>query len=344
MTTMKQIAEKAGVSTATVSHVVNGTKRLSPATTQRVRKAMLDLNYRPRKPAPASLRMQTRVVGVLVEDMRCFPVPDILCGISETLEPSGYHILLHNMHLYEKLYNQYEMIGACREQVNQGIGVLLGAQAEGIIYVAIHDRHLDGLLDPVARPVVYAYSLGSSEDSFVTYGNKESAASIARHLISKGHRRIAVIAGHPHSFPTMKRLSGFQIALQEAGLIIQDGFLAYGDWEYESGYRLMKKMLLLPERPTAVFAMNDFMAAGCLHALQDSGLRVPEDISLVGFDNREAFDYLRPKLTTVELPVREIGCQAARLILELIAAPESRPRSKILPCTLIERSSVEALG
>ncbi len=163
---------------------------------------------------------------------------------------------------------------------------------------------------------------------------------VTRYLIGKGHTRIAVITGHPHSFPAMKRLSGFQIAMQEAGLTIPDGYLVYGNWEYESGYARMKEMLDLPQRPTAVFAMNDFMAAGCLHALMDSGIRVPEEISVVGFDNREACHYLIPKLTTVELPIKEIGERSARMLMELISDENAQPRSEILPCALVERNSV----
>lgn len=339
MATMKQVAQLAGVSNATVSHVVNGTKQLSAATTRRVRQAMKELGYRPRRDMGGA-RTRLKAIGVLVEDMRCFPVPDVLCGIAEALEPAGYQILLHDLHLYEKLYNQYELIGAYREEVNQGVDALVEAGVSGVIYAAMHDRHLDGLLDKVPCPLVYAYSLGSADDFFVTYGNKEAAADVARHFIALGHRRIAVIAGHPHSFPAMKRLNGFQIALQEVGLAIPEGFLAYGNWEYSSGYEQMKRMLGLPQRPTAVFVMNDYMAAGALHALQDAGLEVPLDVSLVGFDHRDACDYLRPRLSTVDLPVREIGRQAAGMVKKLVAAPDTTPYSIILPCRLMERASV----
>lgn len=343
MPTMKQVAARAGVSTATVSHVVNGTKRLSAATTKKVRQAMSELGYRPRKGQGGAFA-RIKSIGVLVEDLRCFPVPDVLCGIAETLEPAGYQIVLRDLHLYEKLYNQYELIGAYQEEVNQGVDALVGDGVSGVIYVAMHDRHLDGLLDSRPCPLVYAYSLGSADDFFVTYGNKEAAAQVARHFIQAGHRRIAVIAGHPHSFPTMKRLGGFQIALQEAGLAIPEGFLAYGNWEYQSGYDQMRRMLDLSRRPTAVFAMNDFMAAGALHALQDAGLGVPRDVSLVGFDHREASDYLRPRLSTVALPVREIGRQAAGLVKKLVAAPTARPQALILPCQLMERDTVAPPG
>ncbi len=340
MVTMRQIADMAGVSTATVSHVVNGTKKLSAETTMRVQEAIRELKYDPHPQFRSAFRDQVKAIGVLVEDVRCFPIPDILCGIAEALEPCRYQMLMYDLHLYEKLYNQYELIGAYRDRVNQGVNLLMDSHVDGVIYIAMHDRHLDGLIDAVARPLVYAYSLGSSKDSYVTYANKESAADIVRLLIGKGHRRIAIISGHPHSFPAMKRLSGFQIAMQEAGLSIPDGYLAYGNWEYESGYARMKEMLSLPERPTAVFAMNDFMAAGCIHALLEGGLGVPEDVSVVGFDNREACLYLLPRLTTVELPVKEIGRRSAHMLMESIKDKNARPRMEILPCSIVERSSV----
>ena len=120
MATMKQVAQLAGVSNATVSHVVNGTKQLSAATTRRVRQAMKELGYRPKRDMGGA-RTRLKAIGVLVEDMRCLPVPDVLCGIAEALEPAGYQILLHDLHLYEKLYNQYELIGAYREEGNVAI-------------------------------------------------------------------------------------------------------------------------------------------------------------------------------------------------------------------------------
>ncbi len=340
MATMKEIAQIAGVSTATVSHVVNGTKKLTAETTERVLLAIQRLNYKPNLLAKSLRSGQTRVIGVLAEDFRCFPACEVVGGIAEALEPTGFQMLMYDLHLYERIYNQYEQIGAYRERVNQGVSLLAGSHVDGIIYVAIHDRHLDGIIDPVGYPLVYAYSLGTPQDSFVSYANKESAADLVRLLISKGHRKIAVISGHPHSFPTMKRLSGYQIAMQEAGLTIPDGFISFGSWEYESGYVKAKELLSLSDPPTAIFAMNDFMAVGCLHAVADLGLKVPEDISVVGFDNREVAGYLRPQLTTVALPTKEIGRQAALMLLEGIENKAAVPRSEILPCQIIQRASI----
>lgn len=340
MATMKDVALLAGVSTATVSHVINGTKKLSAETTERVMQAIADVNYSPNVIAKSLRTQRSSILGVMVEDSRGLPVPDIVAGIADTIARSGLRMLLYDLHLLEKLYNQYEQIGTYRERINSGMQFLLSSNVDGIIYVGMHDRHLEYLLDECSKPVVFAYSHGSSKNSFVTYSNQDSSTALVRLLIARGHRKIAVIAGHPHSYPTMKRLSGYQLAFQEAGLTIPDGYIRYGDWEYESGFVQMQALLALPDRPTAVFAMNDLMAAGCMHAISTAGLRVPEDIAIAGFDNREISRYLQPPLTTVALPTHLIGVEAAKELITHIDKPNSPLRKIILPCEIIERQSI----
>lgn len=340
MATMKDVAELAGVSTATVSHVINGTKKLSPETTERVMQAISQINYSPNVIAKSLRSQHSSIIGVMVEDSRGLPVPDIIAGIADTIARSGFRMLLYDLHLLEKLYNQYEQIGTYRDRINSGMQFLLSSNVDGIIYVGMHDRHLKYLLDECSKPVVFAYSHGSSKNSFVTYSNQDSATALVRLLIARGHQKIAVIAGHPHSYPTMKRLNGYQTALQEANLTVPEGYIRYGDWEYESGIEQMNELLRLPERPTAVFAMNDLMAAGCMHAISDAGLRVPDDIAIAGFDNREISRYLQPPLTTVALPTHKIGVEAAMELITHIDKPNSPLRKVILPCEIIERQSI----
>ncbi|HBX75187.1 MAG TPA: LacI family transcriptional regulator [Acidaminococcaceae bacterium] len=340
MATMRDVAELAGVSTATVSHVINGSKKLSPETTERVLRAISQVNYTPNTVAK-SLRMgQTFTIGVLVEDIRGLPVAAIVSGISETLSKAGYKTIFHDLHLLEKLYNQYEQIGTYRERINEGVLLLKSSNVDGIIYVAMHDRHLDYLLDPMDTPLVYAYSHGTENDTYVTYSNKDSAADMIRYLLSKGHERIAVIAGHPHSYPTGQRLLGIQMAMQQAALTLPPEYIRYGDWEYESGKTQTKALLELPSPPTAIFAMNDLMAAGSLSAIQTMGLQIPKDIAIVGFDNREIASYLQPPLTTVALPTPAIGAKAALHIIDMISNPYAHPVREIIPCSIIERDSV----
>lgn len=340
MATMRDVAILAGVSTATVSHVVNGSKKISPETTERVLRAISQVNYKPNTLAK-SLRMgQTHTIGILVEDIRGLPVSGIVSGISETLAKGGYKTILYDLHLLEKLYNQYEQIGTYRQRINEGLNFLQSSDVDGIIYVAMHDRHLDYLFDPMDTPLVFAYSHGTETDTYVTYSNRDSAADMIRYLLNKGHERIAVIAGHPHSYPTAQRLLGVQMALQQAGLALPQKYIQYGNWEYESGKEQTRKLLKLDPLPTAIFAMNDLMAAGCMAELMSAGLRIPDDMAVAGFDNREIAAYLQPSLTTVALPTTEIGTEAALRIIDMISNPSPHPVRKIIRCSIIERNSV----
>ena len=340
MATMRDVAELAGVSTATVSHVINGSKKLSAETTERVLRAISQVNYTPNTVAKSLRLGQTFTIGVLVEDIRGLPVAAIVSGISETLSKAGYKTIFHDLHLLEKLYNQYEQIGTYRERINEGISLLKSSNVDGIIYVAMHDRHLDYLLDPMDTPLVYAYSHGTENDTYVTYSNKDSAADMIRYLLSKGHERIAVIAGHPHSYPTAQRLLGIQMAMQQAGLPLPAHYIRYGDWEYESGKKETQAILQMDPLPTAIFAMNDLMAAGCMATLQENGLRIPKDMAVAGFDNREIASYLQPPLTTIALPTPEIGVKAALHIMDMVHNPRPHPWREIIPCSIFERASV----
>ncbi|MBR1685043.1 MAG: LacI family DNA-binding transcriptional regulator [Clostridia bacterium] len=340
MATMREVAELAGVSTATVSHVINGSKKLSPETTERVLQAIAQVNYTPNTLAKSLRIGQTHTIGILVEDIRGLPVAGIVSGISETLARSGYKTIFHDLHLLEKLYNQYEQIGTYRERINAGVALLKSSNVDGIIYVAMHDRHLDYLLDPMDTPLVYAYSHGCDQDTCFTYSNRDSAADMTRYLIARGHTRIAVIAGHPHSYPTGQRLLGIQTAMQQAGLALPADYIRYGDWEYATGKTCTDALLSLAVTPTAIFAMNDLMAAGSLATLQARGIRIPEDMAVVGFDNREIASYLQPPLTTIALPTTEIGTQAALHLMERINNPDLPPKKEIIHCSIIERASV----
>ena len=340
MATMRDVALLAGVSTATVSHVINGSKNISAETTERVLQAISQVNYKPNTLAKSLRIGQTHTIGVLVEDIRGLPVASIISGISETLAKGGYKTILHDLHLLEKLYNQYEQIGSYRQRINDGLSLLQSANVDGIIYVAMHDRHLDYLFDEMETPLVFAYSHGTEKDTYVTYSNRDSAADMIRLLVNKGHKHIAVIAGHPHSYPTAQRLLGIQMAIQQTGLSLPQEYIRYGDWEYESGRVQTRELLRLPVQPTAIFAMNDLMAAGCMAVLTSEGFRVPQDIAVAGFDNREIAAYLQPPLTTVALPTTEIGIQAALHIIDMISNPRIHPAREIIHCSIIERASV----
>ncbi len=340
MATIKDIARLAGVSTATVSHVVNGTKKLSPGTTHRVLAAIDQAHYTPNHAAKSLRSGTSRVIGILVEDIRGLPVPGIVSGISEELIRHAYTTLLLDLHLLDDLYNHYEDIRNYRESIAKAVFLLLSSNVEGIIYVGMHDRFLDHLIDPIPCPVVYAYSRSSDQDSFVTYNNESSAREMTNLLISRGHTHISIIAGHPSSSPTQERLHGFLSAMHQAGLQVPEEYIRYGNWGADSGRQEAEYLLSLECRPTAIFAMNDSMALGVLQALSRAGLSVPRQIAVCGFDNLDLTDAVIPPLTTIELPLSQIGTRSAQLLLQKIADPDTAPVQETLPCKLILRESV----
>lgn len=343
MATMKDVAALAGVSVATVSHVLSGKRPVTEAVKERVLEAIALTNYTPNTIAQ-SLRMnQTQTIGILVEDIRAFPVSEIVDGISEYLETQDYRLILNNLHLMGKLYNQYEQFSKYREPINEGLQLMLSARVDGIIYVSMHDRRIDGILHPVNKPLVFAYAYSSNPlEPSVSYDNEGSAETITRLLIERGHRRIALIGGHISSSTVKLRLRGYKKALEEANIQIPAEYIRWGDWEFESGIRETEMLLSMPLRPTAIFAMNDLMAAGCYTALQRHGLKVPEDLSIVGFDNREISSYLYPPLTTLQLPHAKIGKASGQLMVERLRNPQSDFSNIELPCEVVLRGSVAA--
>lgn len=240
----------------------------------------------------------------------------------------------------EKLQNRYEDLNFHRQQIEDGFSALQAARVDGLIYVGMQDIPLMYHIKPMDKPLVFAYSHVTQDDCYVTYDNLNATDQLIQYLIAKGHRRIAVISGHPHSYPTTMRMYGYCKAMHDAKLTIPEGYIHYGDWSFESGYREAQKLLRTTPRPTAIFAMNDPMAAGCVHALNGEGVRVPEDISVVGFENHELSSYMQPPLTTYALPTFEIGRQAAAYVLARIKKSDLPPEHRVLPCTMAERKSV----
>lgn len=340
MATMKEIADLASVSVATVSHVLSGKKNVGLARRKRVEQAIEKTNYRPNVIAK-SLRMnKTQIIGVLVEDIQGLPVPEIVDGISHLLEKNGYQMLLNNLGLLQQLYNQYEQLSNYTNIINQGIQLLENARVDGIIYVAMHDRRIEGVFQPANTALVFAYAESNTPNSdSVTYDNENSAHDITKLLIDQNHKRIALIAGHAASPVTLKRLAGYRTAMDEAGLRVPPEYIRWGDWELHSGIEQTEVLLSLTLPPTAIFAMNDPMAAGCYTAIQQRGMNIPKDISVVGFDNREVASCLYPGLTTVALPNRQLGYTAANQLLQRLNNQALKPTAIILPCSIIHRDS-----
>ena len=339
--TIKEVAELAGVSTATVSYVINNTKNVAQEKRQRVLAVIEESGYTPNHIAKSLRVKKTNTIGVLVEDIMGYPVPAIINGISERVEKSGYRILLNDLRMLESLFNQYDQILQQKDKVNEAISVLLfGARVDAIIYVGMFDRNITGIINEIDKPLVIAYSTSDDKNFHsVTYDNENISAKAIRYLLDLEHRRIAVITGLAHTSPARMRMRGIQRAFSKAGMVLDSALVKNGDWEYGSGYSCMMELLSEDVLPTAVFVMNDLMAAGAMDAIRTAGLRMPEDISVIGFDNREFASYLNPKLTTIEINLKKIGLVAAETALGAIHGANKDESNFIVPSRLIKRDT-----
>ena len=343
--TIKDIASKAGVSTATVSYVINNTRPVAPIKRQRVLDVIAETGYYPNRVAKSLRTQKTGVIGVLAEDILGFPTAGIINGISEYVEQTDYHILLNDLRMMDSLFNRYDQIIHQKDKINKALELLVvGARVDAVIYIGMFDRNISGVVGDIKKPVVIAYSTSTDENTCsVTYENQNASAKLARHLFELGHRRIAVITGLAHTAPAQSRLAGIHKVYQEAGLILDSTLVKNGDWGRSSGHACMAELLKLEGglRPTAVMAMNDYMAIGAIDAIREAGLRVPDDISVVGFDNRDVADYVFPRLTTAEIDLKAIGYTAAQVADQKLtkSGPYAGESSIVIPCRLVLRDT-----
>ena len=343
--TIKDIAKAAGVSTATVSYVINGTKTVTPERQKRVLDVIAKTGYQPNAVAQSLRTKKTKTIGILVEDILAFSAPRIINGISEYMEKTEYHILLNDLRMLDSLFNRYDQIVHQKDKINRELNFLVyGAKVDAVIYVGMFDRDITGVIPDINKPVIIAYS--TSEDAhtcFVTYENENISTEITRHLIDAGHRNIAVISGLAHTPPAQQRLKGVHRAFSEAGIVLNSQMVKNGDWERDSGYFCMKDLLSEATLPTAVFVMNDIMAIGAMDAIKEAGLRVPEDISIIGFDNRDVSEYVSPKLTTAEIDLKAIGYTAAQTVVEKLSGKNKSENRITIPSKMIFRETVDKI-
>jgi len=350
MITIKEIAKMANVSAATVSHVINGTAKISPETTKRVMDVINKVNYKPNSIAKSLKIKRTNTIGIITEDITVFNTPEIINGINEHAENCGYHIILNNLRLYKRIGNNYKDTSKFTDLVSDIVGDLVNRQVDGIIYVGAHCRDITGLIENVSVPIVYTYCYTNNESDISIYYDDELAAYEAtKHLIMNNHRKIGVITGSLSSIQCQERLKGYQRALYDNNILFNPQFMKIGNWELEQGYLAAKELLSLPDAPTAIFSMNDVMAGGVIEAAKELGISIPKELSLVGFDNRECSYSYSPKLTTMSLPLYEIGKKGAEILIKMINDKKSNKttnghnniENKIkLNCALIQRESV----
>ena len=355
--TIKDIAREAGVSTATVSYVINSTRPVMPEKRQRVLDVIAKTDYQPNRVAKSLRTKKTNIIGVLAEDILAFPSARIINGISEYVEGTNYQILLYDLRMLDSLFNKYHHIVHNSEKINKALSLLVnGANVDAVIYVGMFDRDISGVITNIKKPFVIAYSNSEDENAHsVSYENENISTELAKYIIDLGHEHIAVITGLAHTTPAQKRMRGITKAFREAGLILDSAYVKYGDWERDSGYACMIDLFNQESEslPTAVIAMNDLMAIGAMDAIRDNGLSVPDDISVVGFDNREVSEFVYPKLSTVEINLEEIGRKAAETANLLLNNDNNNSspfdtdiveRNILIPCKLTLRDTLRVIA
>lgn len=344
MATIKEVAEKCNVSIATVSNILNGKPNASEETKKRVLKAIKELNYTPNYVAKNLKTKTTQTIGVVVEDMTVFCVPEIIDGITQCCEEKGYHVLLTNLRLYKKYSDHYYRGEEFFGEVQQAFSELISKQVDGIIYVTAHERELSCIPEELRVPAVMAYGYTKSiHFPSVVVDDKRGAYDLVDYIISQGHKKIGVITGKPDSIHTNMRMIGYQKALYNAQIYFNPDYIATGDWSRESGYYCTDA--LLKEKVSAIFAMNDIMAGGVYDRLEELGIQIGKEIAVVGYDNRELSGYCKPQMTTAELPLHKIGYQSCKLVIEMLEQKQERKREEKLeiieiPCTIQIRQSV----
>ncbi len=345
MATLKDVAERAGVSTATVSYALNNRKgKVSDEVAARIREIAREMNYQPNMMAKALRSSRSNLIGVVVEDIATFQGSCLVKGINQYAGEHGYHLVLYDLGLMDKIGSNYSRIFEFQEEIQDTMNIFRSAGAGGMIFAATHDRDVTGLIRH-DRPVVYAYGYSKNgNDYMVGYDNYHISCEVVKQMIAKGHRRIGLISGTVDSMPTYQRLMGYQTALMEAGIRLDTELITSGNWSVVSGQEACRKLLELQEPPTAIFSMNDWMALGAMKELKRSGLRVPEDVEIVGFDDTDVGEVSDPGLTSVQVPLVEIGRKAAELAIGLMEKKNIEEKKYELPCRFIVRESFAGPG
>ncbi|EFM2062149.1 DNA-binding transcriptional regulator CytR [Escherichia coli] len=331
--TMKDVALKAKVSTATVSRALMNPDKVSQATRNRVEKAAREVGYFPQPMGRNAKRNESRTILVIVPDI-CDPFfSEIIRGIEVTAASHGYLVL----------------IGDCAHQNQQEktfIDLIITKQIDGMLLLGSRlpfDASIEEQrnLPPMVMANEFAPEL---ELPTVHIDNLTAAFGAVNYLYEQGHKLIGCIAG-PEEMPLCHyRLQGYVQALRRCGIMVDPQYIARGDFSFEAGSKAMQQLLDLPQPPTAVFCHSDVMALGALSQAKRQGLKVPDDLSIIGFDNIDLTQFCDPPLTTIAQPRYEIGREAMLLLLDQMQGQAVGSGSRLMDCELIIRGSTRTLS
>lgn len=328
--TIYDVAREANVSMATVSRVVNGNPNVKPATRKKVSEVIDRLGYRPNAVARGLASKKTTTVGLIIPDISNIFYAELARGIEDIATMYKYNIILSNS-------------DDNKEKELHLFNTMLGKQVDGLIFMgaSITEDHVNEFKkSPV--PVVLAGSLeDTGQISSVNINYEEATYDSVISFISRGHTKIALVIGNFMDPINVKKISGYKKALSENNIEFIEDYVVEGDFSYDSGIEAVEKLFELSERPTAVLAGADEMAVGVVHAVQDRGLKVPEDLEVISFDNTKLTLMVRPQITTIVQPLYDIGAVAMRLLTKLMNKETVTDHTVVLPHRIEERNSTK---
>jgi LacI family transcriptional regulator len=331
--TIYDVAREAGVSMATVSRVVNNNPNVKPQTRKKVFEAIERLGYRPNAVARGLASKKTTTVGVVIPDISNQIFAEVARGIEDIANMYHYNIILCNA-------------DKRKEKEIRVINTLLEKQVDGLLFMGgtVTEEHIQAFRTASVPIVLCATTDELASIPSVDINHEDAAFDAVNNLIQNGHKHIAMISGTLQDQSNgFARYQGYKRALESAGLTVDEDYVRIGNYRYESGVDAMKYFLELSKRPTAVFAATDEMAIGAIHAIQDAGLKVPEDISVISVDNIRMASMVRPQLTTVAQPMYDIGAVSMRLLTKLMKKETVEQSRVILPHEIIQRQSVASV-
>ena len=304
MATIYEVAELAGVSLATVSRVINGNKNVSAKTREKVQQAMSSLQYRPNNVAQSLASSRTNSIGLLVSEVDGPFFGELMGGVEEVLRAADKHLVITPGH-----FNV--------QQEQEGIDFLISRGCDGLILAAeaVSDDYLIALQTRNIPYIVVGRDVSELPRQCVSLDNVEGGYQATQFVLSHGHTNIGYIAGHIENIHTVHRLQGHKRALKRSGIEFDEARVYYGDFKESGGIAGFQQLMAQFPDITAIVCANDELAAGANGVARDMGYKVPEQISLIGYDNDVFTRYMYPKLTTVNHPIRKMGAMAAHKLL-----------------------------
>lgn len=327
-TNIRDVAKAAGVSVATVSKVLNGYTTVNQQTKEKVLRIVKETRFTPNSAARSLVGRRSMTIGMFLTTGLAHPFfAHILSGMEQSLKAMGYDLIYLTQIHWSK---EYSFVRHCQSRNVEGV-IVFGFQHD--------DMDFSELIESDIPTLFIDLDMKAARTGYISSDNEAGVRDAVRYLTGLKHRRIAFLSGIPTSYVSRPRLQGYREGLAEAGLPYREDYVVGSDFEKEGGYAAMKQLLALSERPTAVICSSDTGAVGAIQAIREAGLSVPEDISVVGYDDIDLAGHVHPALTTVRQDTNAIGRQAIELLDGLITDEKKEPPVAIVPTQLIIRDS-----